>query len=189
MEITWRDKTITCEEGTTLFDISKQVEKEYEFPIIVAKVDGVIQELYHEVIDGTTVSFCTTKDSDGKRAYIRGMSMLLLKAIQEEKAFKEEDRITIDFCLDSGYYCHLNSKEKPTKELLNRLEKRMREDVKKDIRFEKVVMRKRDARRMFVKILQKFTHDGISFRRFYRLLLWCHAIQYRYFDSFSSGTF
>jgi uridine kinase len=32
MEITWRDKTITCEEGTTLFDISKQVEKEYEFP-------------------------------------------------------------------------------------------------------------------------------------------------------------
>ena len=30
MEITWRDKTITCEEGTTLFDISKQVEKEYE---------------------------------------------------------------------------------------------------------------------------------------------------------------
>ena len=75
MEITWRDKTITCEEGTTLFDISKQVEKEYEFPIIVAKVDGVIQELYHEVIDGTTVSFCTTKDSDGKRAYIRGMSI------------------------------------------------------------------------------------------------------------------
>ena len=57
MEITWRDKKITCEEGTTLFDISKQVEKEYEFPIIVAKVDGVIQELYHEVIDGTTVSF------------------------------------------------------------------------------------------------------------------------------------
>ena len=45
MEITWRDKKITCEEGTTLFDISKQVEKEYEFPIIVAKVDGVIQEV------------------------------------------------------------------------------------------------------------------------------------------------
>ena len=61
MEITWRDKTITCEEGTTLFDISKQVEKEYEFPIIVAKVDGVIQELYHEVIDGTTVSFVQQK--------------------------------------------------------------------------------------------------------------------------------
>ena len=61
MEITWRDKTITCEEGTTLFDISKQVEKEYEFPIIVAKVDGVIQVLYHEVIDGTTVSLVQQK--------------------------------------------------------------------------------------------------------------------------------
>ena len=79
MEITWRDKTITCEEGTTLFDISKQVEKEYEFPIIVAKVDGVIQELYHEVIDGTTVSFCTTKDSDGKRALFRQWLLLPFK--------------------------------------------------------------------------------------------------------------
>ncbi len=35
MEITWRDKTITCEEGTTLFDISKQVEKEYEFGLLL----------------------------------------------------------------------------------------------------------------------------------------------------------
>ena len=172
MEITWRDKTITCEEGTTLFDISKQVEKEYEFPIIVAKVDGVIQELYHEVIDGTTVSFCTTKDSDGKRAYIRGMSMLLLKAIQEEKAFKEEDRITIDFCLDSGYYCHLNSKEKPTKELLNRLEKRMREDVKKDIRFEKVVMRTRDARRMFEKKHMSDKSNLLKYRRNSRMTVY-----------------
>ena len=34
MEITWRDKAITCEEGTTLFDISKQVEKEYELSLI-----------------------------------------------------------------------------------------------------------------------------------------------------------
>mgnify|MGYP004558923407 FL=1 len=172
MEITWRDKTITCEEGTTLFDISKQVEKEYEFPIIVAKVDGVIQELYHEVIDGTTVSFCTTKDSDGKRAYIRGMSMLLLKAIQEEKAFKEEDRITIDFCLDSGYYCHLNSKEKPTKELLDRLEKRMREDVKKDIRFEKVVMRTRDARRMFEKKHMADKSKLLKYRRNSRMTVY-----------------
>ena len=172
MEITWGDKTITCEEGTTLFDISKQVEKEYEFPIIVAKVDGVIQELYHEVTDGTTVSFCTTKDSDGKRAYIRGMSMLLLKAIQEEKAFKEEDRITIDFCLDSGYYCHLNSKEKPTKELLNRLEKRMREDVKKDIRFEKVVMRTRDARRMFEKKHMSDKSNLLKYRRNSRMTVY-----------------
>lgn len=75
----------------------------------------MIQELYHEVIDGTTVSFCTTKDSDGKRAYIRGMSMLLLKAIQEEKAFKEEDRITIDFCLDQWLLLPFKLKRKTDK--------------------------------------------------------------------------
>ena len=37
MEITWRDKTITCEEGTTLFDISKQVEKNMSFRLLSQK--------------------------------------------------------------------------------------------------------------------------------------------------------
>lgn len=70
--------------------ISKQVEKEYEFPIIVAKVDGVIQELYHEVIDGTTVSFCTTKDSDGNAClhtwYVNAFAE---GNFRKKKAFKE----------------------------------------------------------------------------------------------------
>ena len=103
-EITWNNETITCEDGTTLYDLSRRLQSEYEFPIIVAKVNGVIQELYHKVIDGTTVSFCTTQDSDGKRAYIRGMSMMLLKAIEEEIPLKKGKAVTIDFCLDSGYF-------------------------------------------------------------------------------------
>ena len=85
---------------------------------------------------------------------------------------QEEDRITIDFCLDSGYYCHLNSKEKPTKELLNRLEKRMREDVKKDIRFEKVVMRTRDARRMFEKKHMSDKSNLLKYRRNSRMTVY-----------------
>ena len=42
MEITWGDKTITCEEGTTLFDISKQVEKEYETAARSGVIKGVV---------------------------------------------------------------------------------------------------------------------------------------------------
>ena len=37
MEITWRDKTITCEEGTTLFDISKQWKKNMSFRLLLQK--------------------------------------------------------------------------------------------------------------------------------------------------------
>ncbi len=152
IRITLENEQITCPEGITLYELSRQYRERYEYPIIVAKCDGVIQELYHEVKDGTTVSFCTTKDSDGKRTYIRGMSMLLLKAIQEEKIVDEDERVTIDFCLDSGYYCHLKKKNKLSAELTERVEKRMRQYVNEDIRFVKDVISTREAGAMFEKM-------------------------------------
>ena len=75
MKITLENEAITCPEGTTLFELSQKYQKNYEFPIIVAKCNGIIQELYHEVPEGSHIEFCTVNDNDGARAYVRGMSM------------------------------------------------------------------------------------------------------------------
>ena len=61
----------------------------------------MIQELYHHVQDGSTISFCTTQNNDGKRAYIRGMSMMLLKAVYAVVPKGRIEKVTIDFCLDA----------------------------------------------------------------------------------------
>ena len=120
------------------------------------------------------LSECEPAGNEYEQLYAKVLELFdrIVELLGEEKAFKEEDRITIDFCLDSGYYCHLNSKEKPTKELLNRLEKRMREDVKKDIRFEKVVMRTRDARRMFEKKHMSDKSNLLKYRRNSRMTVY-----------------
>lgn len=171
-EIKWNDKEISCEEGTTLYELSCKLQEEYEFPIIVAKVNGVIQELYHKVIDGTTVSFVTTQESDGKRAYIRGMSMLLLKAVEDEIPLKEGKAVTIDFCLDSGYFCRLEGTDKVDEELLQRLEARMRQYVEEDIRFIKEEIRTRDAREIFERLHMPSKSKLMNYRRNSRMTVY-----------------
>lgn len=151
MVITLENEQIQCEEGAKLYDLAVKYQKNYEHPVIVAKVNGVIQELYHSVIPDSQVEFCTTRESDGKRAYIRGISMLLLKAMKEEDKDGEIDQVSIDFCLDTGYYCRIHGMKEIEEELLSRVETRMRRYVEEDIIFKKKVIRTRDAKELFDK--------------------------------------
>lgn len=149
IKVTLENETITCPEGTTLYELSKKYQKNYEFPIIVAKCDGVVQELYHEVPDGSRIEFCMVNDNVGARAYVRGMSMLLLKAVYKEVLREKIEQVSIEFCLDSGYYCRIHGDVEINQELLDRVEARMRKYVEKDMRFIKRVIRTRDARELF----------------------------------------
>lgn len=149
MTISIKGENISVREGMTLYDLSKQYQDSYKFPIIVAKVDGVIQELYHHIKDGTTVSFCTTHHNDGKRAYIRGMSMMLLKAIDSVVPKEQVEKVSIDFCLDSGYFCRIQGDVVLDEVLLKKIEQKMKEFVEEDIPFQKRVIRTRDAKKLF----------------------------------------
>ena len=172
INITLEDEPVSCEPGTTLYELSRQYQKNYEFPIIVAKCNGIIQELYHEVVDGTHVEFCTAGDADGFRVYIRGMSMLLLKAVYKEVPADEMEGVSIEFCLDSGYFCRIEGDVAMTQELLGRIEKRMRKYVDKDILFEKHVIRTRDAKKLFDSLNMRDKGQLMEYRKNSRMTVY-----------------
>lgn len=172
MTITLEKETLDVSESMTLYELSRQYEKNYEHPIIVAKVNGVIQELYHTVQKDSVVQFCTTNDKDGKRAYIRGMSMLLLKAAYKEIGKDKIENIIIDFCLDSGYFCRIQGDVTLDEALLQRLEKRMRDYVKEDIPFEKKVIRTRDAKELFDRLGMADKSKLMEYRRNSRMTVY-----------------
>lgn len=172
INITLEDEPVSCEPGTTLYELSRQYQKNYEFPIIVAKCNGIIQELYHEVVDGTHVEFCTAGDADGFRVYIRGMSMLLLKAVYKEVPADEMEGVSIEFCLDSGYFCRIEGEVAMTQELLGRIEKRMRKYVDKDILFEKHVIRTRDAKQLFDSLNMRDKGQLMEYRKNSRMTVY-----------------
>lgn len=163
--ITLEDEQITCRSGMTLHELSQKYQKNYEFPIIAAKCNGVIQELYHEAVDGSHVQFCTTQDSDGAKTYLRGMSMMLLKAIYKEVPKDKIEQVMIEFCLDSGYYCRILGDVVTDQKLLERIDARMRKYVEKDILFEKRVIRTRDARQLFESLHMPDKGKLMEFRR------------------------
>lgn len=172
LTFTLEDKTLTCPEGTTLYELSQKYQKEYEFPIIVAKCNGVIQELYHEVTEGMQVEFCTTSDTDGSRVYTRGISMMLLKALRKEVPAEQLEKVVIEFSLDTGYFCRMNGAVELTQELLDRVEQRMRSYVEKDIRFEKKVIRTRDAKELFHSLQMTEKGNLMQYRRNSRMTVY-----------------
>ena len=172
MVITLENSQISCEENMTLHDLSIQYQKNYKFPIIVAKVNGEIQELYHRVKEGSQVEFCTTQDSDGSRAYIRGLSMLLVKAVCKEVPGEELEQVVIHFCLDSGYFCQLTGSVKTDQGLLERIEARMRQYVRADLPFRKRVIRTRDAKQLFESLDIKGKSKLMEYRRNSRMTVY-----------------
>lgn len=172
MTITLEKETIQIEEGMTLYELSQRYQKNYPYPIIVAKVDGVIQELYHQVQEGSTVCFCTTQDNDGKRVYIRGMSMMLLKAIANIVPKEQVENVTIDFCLDSGYFCRMEGDVELNENLLSQIEQQMRAYVAEDIPFQKRVIRTRDAKALFASLGMTDKSKLMEYRRNSRMTVY-----------------
>ncbi len=129
---------VSCEAGTTLHKLSRLCKgKRISRDAIVAKVDGVVKELYHTVAEPCKIRFCTYEDMEGKKAYVRGLTMIMLKAFYKEVPKEQFQKITLENSLDSGYYCTFSGSAEITEELLARVDARMRKYVEKDEAFEK----------------------------------------------------
>ncbi|WP_167958314.1 nucleoside kinase [Anaerosporobacter faecicola] len=124
-------------ENTTLFDISQEYQKEYSDDIILAFVDHKLRELFKTVTKDCTVEFVTTKDSAGQKTYMRGMTLLLLKAIYDEIGNQNVEKVLVEYAIGPGYYCEIRSDATLDDALIGRIEARMHKIVEEDIPFQK----------------------------------------------------
>ncbi len=157
------EKMLKCEvdgqvreykEGTTLLEISKEFQSNYEEEIILAYVDGKLRELPKLVTKECKISFLTTQDDVGHKTYIRGMSLLMLKAMYQELGRSNIDKIYIEFSLGNAFYCEMEGKVTLTPEILAKVKARMMDMVQRDIPFEKFSMNTDDA-------IDLFFHHGM----------------------------
>ena len=73
---------MSCEAGTTLQELAVQYDEQTDgWPAIVAKVDGVVKELWNSVTEKCEIRFCTYQDVEGKKAYVRGITMIMLLSL------------------------------------------------------------------------------------------------------------
>lgn len=166
IQVVVNGKDVLCEKGITLYQLSKDcAELLKKRDAIVASVDGVTKELYHTVDEACNIRFCTYEDNVGKKAYVRGITMIMLKAFYKEVPKEKFQKVTVENSLDAGFYCTMNDGEEITEDLLRRVEKRMHKYVDDDVVFEKKSMSTEKAIRLFEE-REMFDKSGlIKYRR------------------------
>ncbi len=129
------DDNINVVRGSLISDLIKKADGKEKYDIILAKVNGKLQELNKPLKEDCTLEFLTTASKDGAKTYMRGMILMLIKAFYEELGKENIERFCVEFSLGAGYYCDYKGRIDLDQRVLERVEKRMMRMVDEDVPF------------------------------------------------------
>ncbi len=122
-------------QGTTFLDIAQQYQSQYRDQIVLAVFNNKLRELNRTIEADGVLSFLTTADTKGRKAYRRSMVMLLEKAVFHLYGTKAKLRVM--HTLGQGQYCELEGVADLTQELLDEISTEMRRFAASDIPIQK----------------------------------------------------
>lgn len=135
--------------GTTYETIAQEHQKEYAHDIVLAFVNGKLQELRKCVEKDCRLEFVTTADPIGHTTYRRSMSLLLVKAVHDVGGHDRVRNVRILFSVSKGYYCKIEGDVQVDAGFLEEVEKRMRELAEKCLPIEKQTIHTDEAVALF----------------------------------------
>lgn len=137
------------ENGTTLLEISKDFQDSYEEDIILARNGNKLIELFKTITCDCKIDFITTKENIGHKTYFRGIILVMLKAFYDIIPNNKIEKILVEYSLGNGYYCEVIGDILLNKEILNKVNNRMKQIVEDDIPFTKRTLNTDDAIDLF----------------------------------------
>ena len=149
--VTVGEEKRSYEEGTSYQVIARDFQKDYPHDIVLAFVDGRLQELHKTLQADCAVEFETTGGSAGHKTYKRSMSLLLVKAIYDVAPREAIGKVRIHYSVSKGYYCTIKGDVTPDQAFLERVEARMRQMVEEDLPIRKRSVHTDEAIQMFHK--------------------------------------
>ena len=138
-------------EGTTWMEVAREHQKEYEYDILLVRVNGKLQELHKQVKD-CELSFVTAKDKPGMSAYQRSASLMMLKAFYSVAGAGNVEKLMIDFSIGRGFFVGARGNFVLNQEFLDAVKAKMREYVERKIPIMKRSVSTDDAIELFEKL-------------------------------------
>ena len=114
---------------------------------IAAIYNNEVASLKHIIKRDGEIRFIDRTDKEGRQVYIRGLLYLMSKAFYD---VCPEAKLTINYQLVSSMFCEIDNME-VTEELIEKVEKRMRDLVKEDIPIVKKIMTMEEAEEFYKK--------------------------------------
>lgn len=108
MTLIYKGSPVTVAPGSTLLPLAEEEQKNYDAPIILAKVGQKLVELNkaagpEETERPEELVFITTKDPDGHRTYERGATMMFLRAMTHVFG-KALESVKVEYSLHDSLY-------------------------------------------------------------------------------------
>lgn len=150
--------------GTPYLSVAKDFQDEYEYPIILARRQGKLLELNKKMNQDTEITFLTTKDNSGHKTYVRGATLLMLRAFYGVCKGKPLKQIFIKYQIGNSCYCEVEGIP-VTASLLQEVEQCMRELVHRDFPFLKRSVDTAEALDIFEKHGMKDKRKLFEYRR------------------------
>ena len=113
--------------------------------VLAASVNGNTVELTAPAVEGSDIIPLTFADEEGRRVFRHTASHVLAQAV---KRLFPDAKLTIGPAVDDGFYYDIDSEETFTAENLSKLEAEMKKIVKENLKIERFVLPRSEAKKL-----------------------------------------
>ena len=150
VEVTINGITEEYEKGTTYREIAEKHPECCKYDIILARRGGKLIELNKKVKDNCTIEFLDTSTNSGHKTYVRGVTLLMLKAVYSVADSDKLKNVFVKHMIGDSCYCEVEGIEL-TEEFIKKVEEVMHDIADRDLLFEKRSVDTSEAVRLFEK--------------------------------------
>lgn len=163
--------------GVPLEELASQFQKEYRYPIILAKVNNILKELTCEITNQANIEFLDLTSREGNRTHISGLTYVLIYAIK--KLYGKNADALVQHSLDKGIYIETNFKLTSSK--VAAIKEEMQRIIESDIPITKMTIDRLEAIDYFEKIGEKVKAGVMRYNTNTYITLYRLGNYYNYF--------
>jgi len=146
--ILWDGRKVKVDSGLTFFDVMKQYNPELAEEALAVKVGNIKKDLFDKPENGDSLEIITYQSKEGKEIFFHSSSHIMAEAVQE---LYPGTKIAIGPAIEEGFYYDFDSEHSFSPEDLKIIEKKMKELVRKNLPFQKKILKKEEAIELFKK--------------------------------------
>ncbi len=147
MQIIYEEHIIDVKKGTKVIDLLKDEISRSKYKVVACRFNNEVKSLNYEINSDGKIELIDLTNKDGMRIYRRGLIYIIGKAFYE--TYKDA-LLTINFQLSNSMLCEVANMQ-VTKEMIEKVDKKVKEIIKRDVTITKVAMTKEEAEAFYEK--------------------------------------
>jgi len=163
----WDGRKVNIDSGITFYELLKQYDLQLAEEALAVKIGGIKKSLFDKPENQDKIEVITYQSKEGKEIFFHSTSHIMAQAVQE---LYPGTKLSIGPAIEEGFYYDFDSEHIFSPEDFPVIEKEMEEIVKKNLPFQKNIIKKEEAIRLFrernevykVELLEEINEDCVT---------------------------